>query len=139
LGGLTSAPGSRDDTFGLADHCAGDAQQPLVEALHLRLAPRADRRGRPLAGRPTALGDLEDPARHATRALADAFAKSPHPPGQYSDAVRQQCGVGRVVNVRFDDRGIDAKAPAAHHAPLVPHRDQSREQVLEHGFVEQAR
>src|SRR5204863_74823 len=71
LGGVAAAARSRQRALGVAHDRAGDAQEILVELLHLRLAPRADRRGRARAGRATALGDLEDPAHHAARALAD--------------------------------------------------------------------
>src|SRR6059036_3602397 len=71
LGGVAAAARSRQRALGLAHDRAGDSQETLVELLHLGLGPRADRRGRPRAGRATALGELEDPARHAARALAD--------------------------------------------------------------------
>src|SRR5207245_147024 len=77
LGGVAAAARSRQRALGVAHDRAGDAQEILVELLHLRLAPRADRRGRARAGRATALGDLEDPARPAARALADALPVKP--------------------------------------------------------------
>src|SRR5437867_11940536 len=59
--------------FSLAHHRARDPHETLVEDLHLRLALLADRRPCPAAGRATALGDLENPAGHTARALADTL------------------------------------------------------------------
>src|SRR3989442_610619 len=73
--------------FGLAHHRARDPHEALVEDLHLRLALLADPRTHPAAGRATALGDLEDPARHTARALADPSPDPPQGPGEHPDTV----------------------------------------------------
>jgi len=99
LGVVAPAARSRHRALGLAHHRAGDSQEALVEPLHLRLAPRADRGGRPRAGRATALGDLEHPARHAARALADPL---PDP----SQAAREHPDpIGRVLVDNLTDDG----------------------------------
>jgi len=43
------------------------------------------------------------------------------------------------MNVGFNDRGIDAEAPAADHPAPAPQGDQSSKDVLEHGLVEKMR
>src|SRR5205814_1277959 len=82
--------------IGLAHDRAGDSQEPLVELLQLGLGPRADRRGRPRAGRATALGDLEDPARHAARALADLLPDPAQAAGEHPNPIGQECRVRGV-------------------------------------------
>ena len=139
LGGETPAARSRHRELGLAHHGTGDAQKTLVQPRHFRLAPRADRRGCPRVGRPTALGDLEDSARHAARALADSLSKSPQTAGEHPDPISQQRGVRRIMNVGFDDRGVDAEAPAADHPARAAQPHESSEDVLEHAFVQKLR
>src|SRR3989449_272502 len=139
VGDLAAAARSRHRALGLAHDRAGDSQETLVELLHLRLAPRADLRGRPRAGRATALGELEDPSRHAACALADLLPKLSQAAREHPDPVGQERGVRGVMNVGFDDGGVDAEATAADDAVLARQGHQAGEDVLEYRFVQQMR
>jgi len=125
-------------SFGLAHHRARDPHEALVEDLHLRLAPLADPPAHPTARRATALGDLEDPARHTARALADPSPNPPQRTGEHPDPVGQERGVRGVVNVGFDDRSVDAQAPASNDTTLAPQGHQPGQHILEHRLVQQA-
>jgi hypothetical protein len=54
---------------------------------------------------------------------------------EHSDPVGQERGVRGVMNVSFDDGGVDAQATAAHDAALAPQGHQSDDHILEHGFI----
>src|SRR5437660_692093 len=90
------------------------------------------------ASRATALGDLEDPASHTARALTDPSPDPPQGSSEHSDPVSQECGVRGIVNVGFDDGGIDAQAPAPHDAALAPQGHQPGHHILEHRLVQKA-
>jgi hypothetical protein len=104
----------------LAHDRARDPHQALVEDLHSRLTSLADRRAHPAPGRATALGDLEDPAGHTARALADPRPDPPQTAGEHPDPVGQERGIRGVVNVGFNNGGVDAQALAAHDTALAP-------------------
>jgi len=90
------------------------------------------------ASRATALGDLEDPASHTARALTDPSPDPPQGSSEHSDPVSQERGVRGIVNVGFDDGGIDAQAPAPHDAALAPQGHQPGHHILEHRLVQKA-
>src|SRR6266436_7292494 len=67
---------------------------------------------------------------------------APDPPqaaGEHPDPVGQERGVRGVMNVGFDDGGVDAQAPAADDAVLARQGHQAGEDVLEYRFVQQMR
>jgi hypothetical protein len=109
----------------------------VVEAFHARFALGADRRGGAVASGATALRDLEHPARDTARALPHVSAESLQGAREHPDAVRQQRGIRRVVNVGLHDGRVDPQAPALDDPPGPAERDQLRQQVLEDGLVEQ--
>ena len=90
------------------------------------------------ASRATALGDLEDPASHTARALTDPSPDPPQGSSEHSDPVSQERGVRGIVNVGFDDGGVDAQAPAPHDAALAPQGHQPGQHILEHRLVQKA-
>src|SRR6266702_1250310 len=136
-GGGVPLSRSGDCGVGVAQHRARDPHEALVEDLHLRLAPLADRRAHAAPGRATALGDLKHPAGDTARALSDPLPDPLQRAREDPDPVRQERGVGGVVHGGFHDGRVEAQPPASDEAAGTPQGHQPGQHVLEHGLVQQ--
>jgi hypothetical protein len=85
------------------------------------------------AGGATALGDLEYPPRDTTRALPHLLAEALQRAGEDPDSIGQQRRIGGVVNVGFDDGGIDPQASPMDDSPTQC--DQPRQHVVQDGLT----
>jgi len=111
------------------DDRARDGQQLTVQGGDPRRARRLGGR-RAAPDGPAPLDELEDPPRdaagaipYARRGRANVRREPLHQAGQHAHPIGQPRAVGRIVDVRFDDRGVNAHPPTPGHAalPRDPH------------------